>query len=270
MPSSKTKQLRLLWEAMADAFKQGDMPRQAGLLKEWQALGGVKSLLEVQDLLTKQQAKKTIKLDQLPALSNPTPVGTAWVPAGSGYMYDPEPITHIPEPIPTTEEIYGYRRWRIELGGEDGPRLSSITARKIWDGPVYQSPEPPRFHESIHRAHGSSTKNRLGIYVNKFESYLDSIEHTNIDAKGQYVDGFVFGIVRMSGIVIEHEQGYRAERAVIDTILLPSRKTARWLFDALGQFYGCEVMTYGDWKAAKDSQSGASDSAEGAHDSAES
>ncbi len=239
---------------MADAFKQNDTKAMQDLLVEWQKLGGTKTLSEVQKLLFSQQKVKSLTLSQA-GWSMPT--YRAYNNTLSATHIKPPAVPDPPpEPITSTEELIGYRRWLLRLDLLDGPRLASITAKKIWEGPVYQSPEPPGFYREHADGHNQHT---LGIYANKFQRYL---EHVYAERGTQGI-GYVYGVVRLSGIVIEHTYGYRAERAVIDTILSDNEAYGTWVYEAIGKFYGCEVMSYEDWKARTDSQDRARSDAEG-------
>jgi hypothetical protein len=85
---------------------------------------------------------------------------------------------------------------------EAGPRLLSMSAPRIWDGPVATADKPT-----------VETELPSGIYVLK----------PDVGAKSRwqfYEDCCVTGTVALSGRVIEHQIGYRAERVVIRELRL--------------------------------------------------
>jgi hypothetical protein len=108
-----------------------------------------------------------------------------------------------PSVVPWTgdQELLGWRVWRLGLcipGRRDyyGPRLLSFTAHCIWNGPVVTAVRLP-----------DAIETPSGIYALKVD--LPTNEWC-----------WVTGWVALSGRVIEHELGYRAERAVVRELRL--------------------------------------------------
>ena len=107
-------------------------------------------------------------------------------------------------------ELLALRAWRLAWWNEDaGPVLGSLTQGTIWDGPVLHS----------HRQPLDDPEGRAGIYALKVRwrpslvpaSYPDQVVHNWLNGPTTWV----WGWVALSGQVVEHEFGYRAETAVI-------------------------------------------------------
>jgi hypothetical protein len=103
-------------------------------------------------------------------------------------------------------ELVAWRAWRLgfflrRAGGDGGPRLLSLSAPCIWNGPVVRDGAP-------------LVDNRYpsGIYALKPE-VADRIQWQNEHC-------WVTGTIALSGRVIEHQLGYRAERAVVRDLRL--------------------------------------------------
>lgn len=101
------------------------------------------------------------------------------------------------------KEILGWRAWMNRISLEKDPDtgvytinldLMSLFFPKVWDGPVITADKMPT-------AFGDGE--RHGVYASKERRDLDE-------------EGHIFvGEIGLSGLVIEHERGYRAERGVI-------------------------------------------------------
>ncbi|PYP12754.1 MAG: hypothetical protein DMD54_17980 [Gemmatimonadetes bacterium] len=118
------------------------------------------------------------------------------------------PPPYSPPVVPWTEprELLAWRAWRLgfflrRAGGDGGPRLLSLSAPCIWNGPVVRAGAPVL-----------DTQYPSGIYALKPE-VADRIQWQN-----EYC--WVTGTIALSGRVIEHEIGYRAERAVVRELRL--------------------------------------------------
>ena len=119
-------------------------------------------------------------------------------------------------PVPTvqwtgTGELIGRRMWGLCYWWQDAElRLSSVSALWAWDGPVLQSHVKP----GLDRPNpGFEDVARAGVYALKPEAaaWMDSEPVTA---------GLVSGHVALSGRVVEHEWGYRAERCTIRDLRL--------------------------------------------------
>jgi len=124
----------------------------------------------------------------------------------------PPPPLHHADPSPPvvkwTEptELIAWRAWRLgfflrRAGGDGGPRLLSLSAPCIWNGPVVRDGVPL-----------PSTEQPSGIYALKPE-VADRIQWQNEHC-------WVTGTIALSSRVVEHELGYRAERAVVRELRL--------------------------------------------------
>jgi len=134
-----------------------------------------------------------------------------------------------------TEELVAWRAWRLgfflrRAGGDGGPRLLSLSATCIWNGPVVRDGVPL-----------PSMDQPSGIYALKPE-VADRIQWQNEHC-------WVTGTIALSGRVIEHELGYRAERAVVRELrlgvgahlALRSLKQLREIIEALESRYQVSV-----------------------------
>lgn len=108
-------------------------------------------------------------------------------------------------------ELIGRRMWGLCVWWEDGElRLTSIAAPCAWDGPVHRAHLTP----GVERPYpGFKEVGSAGVYAFKPEAaeWMDRECRTL---------GLVTGHVALSGRVVEHELGYRAERAVIRDLRL--------------------------------------------------
>ncbi|MDP3940207.1 MAG: hypothetical protein Q8R92_18995 [Deltaproteobacteria bacterium] len=123
----------------------------------------------------------------------------------------PPPRPSIPWPPvvewQSAEELVAWRAWRLltvmsPSGPEIGLRLVSISVPRIWMGPVAQT-DPPTVE----------SETPSGIHVLK-EAIWRQCRWSFLE------DCWVSGTVALSGRVIEHAAGYRAERAVIRDLRL--------------------------------------------------
>lgn len=103
------------------------------------------------------------------------------------------------------QELLGWRFWGLGRHPKDGGvRLRSFRAPYAWDGPVLRA----------HRLPSESPFSRAGVYA------LKSPKLCNVDLYWESDECWVSGWVALSGRVVEHERGYRAERAVIRRLRL--------------------------------------------------
>lgn len=101
-------------------------------------------------------------------------------------------------------ELLAWRCWRLgRLRSDGGIRLLSLSAPAAWDGPVLVA----------HRMPSESPFSTSGVYA------LKALPPRRADVHWSDVC-WVSGWVALSGRVIEHEYGYRAERAVVRRLRL--------------------------------------------------
>lgn len=120
--------------------------------------------------------------------------------------------------------LYGWRTWRIESG-----RLVSPSQRTVWKGPMltaenWSTTDAVRGRGGIH-AYSRAWMLEVGRW--HYPSLQDQ----------------VWGRVRAYGDYVLGEDGWRAERVVVDTLLVPRsmRKRRR---EALAKRYECNVRVY--------------------------
>ncbi len=101
----------------------------------------------------------------------------------------------------TPPELIAWRVWQVGWHArEGGLRLVSLARPCIWDGPVLRADVPP------------ARDNRAGIYA---------IKGCPRAVRRMWdCPLWVTGWVALSGRVVEHELGYRAERAVVRRLRL--------------------------------------------------
>jgi hypothetical protein len=135
-------------------------------------------------------------------------------PTSTGGAYGASPV-RIPDGI---TPIVAYRLWRVDADG----RLGSVAASATW--PVGEWVEAscliPR--SGSHRAPSSGCS--CGLYAVKTRRQLSNLlAEVASDRPSPIRRGLVVcGVVELSGMIIEHDRGYRAERARI-VELLPIR-----------------------------------------------
>lgn len=136
----------------------------------------------------------------------PAPGGTAatsglaalppWAfPPGLRQDYAPP----VPAQWTSDRELLAWRAWRLAYWSDERwPHLVSLGVPWLWGGPVLRADRLPE----------ACPMNRSGVHAIKRSLYghLDWVENEHVR---------VVGWVALSGRVIEHEDGYRAERAVI-------------------------------------------------------
>jgi hypothetical protein len=101
-------------------------------------------------------------------------------------------------------ELVAWRFWGLgRLSADGGVRLKSFRAPWVWDGPVL----------SAHRLPSESPFGRAGVYALRAPPPRRADVHWSEEC-------WLSGWVALSGRVVEHEHGYRAERAVIRRLRL--------------------------------------------------
>lgn len=165
-----------------------------------------------------------------------------WNPPVDGLPLPPRvPVSasHLWEkPEVVTEEIIAYRAWTYDTvitpDGAIEVRLESQYQEYFWDGPVTVSDKIP----AVGSDHGLYA---LGLQPHHEGNWLSYITGNN---------GEVWGRVALSGIVVEGDCGYRAERATIQELWVNPEEfvggygnsdSPEGLCKLLGDRYQCDV-----------------------------
>lgn len=108
----------------------------------------------------------------------------------------------------SSKPLIGYRAWRLHKNYNLKQEwlLRSITADFIWEGPIVRTTEPP---SSSLIGEGVP----LGIHSYKNPGFLQKY----LCLWSTYP---IYGIIELSGVVIEHELGYRAEIATVKELFI--------------------------------------------------
>jgi hypothetical protein len=107
-------------------------------------------------------------------------------------------------------ELLAWRIWRLVRMRQDrSVRLCSIATDSVWPGPVMEADRQPSV----------TAGDRHGIYAVKPSAGFRRVSHPELDR----TLSFVWGWVALSGRVVEHDFGYRAERAAIRRLRLGAR-----------------------------------------------
>ena len=126
-------------------------------------------------------------------------------------------------PVPTRESVValrGFRAWRLDAD-EDGPLLVSLTRDTKWSGPVQHADKRP------------TQDNACGIYT--YHSAYQTCAHRNEARVTAY------GELELSGRVLVHQLGCRAERATVRRLIVVPNPGYRARLDELADRYQCEV-----------------------------
>ena len=143
-----------------------------------------------------------------------------------------------------TGGVRGWRGWRLtDVFGE--PRLQSLTATDIWQGPIFTADAPPNMHQ----------RQRSGVHAYATPGQMASML--------SYGPALAYGEVTLYGQVCRHEGGYRAEHARIDRLYLracgrhrpdPGPPGIPMLLALLAQreratvhYCGCRALTEAEW-----------------------
>lgn len=118
-----------------------------------------------------------------------------------------------PGPVPSARwtggELLGYREWHLARWGPDGGlRLCSLTRLVLWDGPVVRADHTPL----------AEPLNQVGLYARK-PSCRPRRQPKGHDWRCSGT-AWIWGWVALSGQVVEHAHGYRAERMVVRRLRL--------------------------------------------------
>lgn len=142
-------------------------------------------------------------------------------------------VKHPPPPVlePIKGEIVAWRGWRLRHD-HGGVRLWSTTWAVSWDGPTLTAHMVPAMDDR--NAHAlmqlwvggelPAFATAAGVYALRPEAFREST----------YAHLPVIGQVALTGVVVEGDSGYRAERATIRSLYLNAPKTS--LEDGLRDF----------------------------------
>jgi hypothetical protein len=160
--------------------------------------------------------------------------------------------------------LLGCRWWLAAKRPWKGWHLRSVARQVWWDGPHLQALSPPR---DVERWDGESLScfgavlNECGIHAFKSEQLALAWGRAfGAWGMGGHDDYPVWGTVALWGKVVEHEDGYRAEHAMIQRLIVPRGILVQNIiglcspevaavypasilmdYDALGRRYGVEV-----------------------------
>jgi hypothetical protein len=161
----------------------------------------------------------------------------AFIPMGKHYVSAMDFDTIKPElpelpVLPTrkaTKPFIGYRSWYLEDHGT--LLLASVVRQNKWPGPVFRADGKPSPWDPWVNYKDQPEKKVFGIYA--FDSPAPAVE----------CEGDVFGEVALSGTVVVHEEGFRAEVATIQRLVLhPSiRYEHENAKELLAERYQCPV-----------------------------
>jgi hypothetical protein len=119
-----------------------------------------------------------------------------------------------PSPTPPiihrSTEVLGWRAWDLVLDADGEPILESLNIRYHWDGPSAANATPPTVVWTMLAVRSDAP----GFFARKTR-----------EGAAAYLDGHraahrAFGEVALSGLVIEGEDGYRAQRCTIRSLTI--------------------------------------------------
>jgi hypothetical protein len=137
------------------------------------------------------------------------------------------PVTPTPV-VRVAQEILAWRAWNVD----DEGYLLSITAGCRWDGPVFDNgvaPQVDSYPSWVVFGSKPGISKTLGVHATR--------------ERGRWT-GMVYGVVALSGSVIEGEDGYRAQRAAIRSLIVTQPTANRNMLDlsaTLADRYQCDV-----------------------------
>lgn len=175
-------------------------------LKQCQSEKENSYLLDVSDQLTKFYSYSHV---------------SKYLPYAMGEFPLEEPMTKKPNPKARPRKVsgplYGWRWWLL---GEtrEGWRLHSTVKSLVWEGPTVMAHEPPRLnaHESPAPFYLLSIANISGIHC--YNSKEQAVFRLSPHLEEWTFSTLAFGCIEISGRIVKHEDGYRAERATIQDL----------------------------------------------------
>lgn len=159
----------------------------------------------------------------------------------SDYVWPERKATPLPRRS-SDDRIIGYRIW--QLGIDDrGPVLSSCATLYFWDGPTVRNEEQPYDRETFFSPFRSP-----GFYA--YSDPEGAIAHaaTANSALAKYGMTSILGTVQLFGTVVRHEKGYRAQAAIVRSLIVTAKlaSNAPEVVRALERRYGCPVIASAD------------------------
>ena len=120
-----------------------------------------------------------------------------------------------PEPRQVQGPLYGWRWWRLTHLTLHGWRLQSTARDYVWHGPTTVAHAKPRWGQELgfyptHHTEGIHCYNNKSLAISRLADTVGS----------EALPTAVLGCVEVSGTVVKHEHGYRAERATIQGLTM--------------------------------------------------
>lgn len=181
------------------------------------------------EMLRQQQAMNTAQMYGLGLGAQQQQAGTvldlqaALLSLGRAFAATSTPALDVPK-RQSEVALRGFRAWRLRMD-PDGPLLVSLGRECVWPGPVMRADVVP------------APGNTNGIYA--YHSPQQTSAHRRTDgAPG----ADVYGELELSGTVLVHALGCRAQRATVRRLVVVPRGGYRARLEELGDRYQCEVV----------------------------
>lgn len=155
------------------------------------------------------------------------------------YPFADLPKPEKPAPLPVRESetpLIGYRAWDV-IKDEDRFWLKSPYQSTIWDGPILRAEKPPCAYDP--HGYWKDENHSHGIYAHNEPVWEDM--HTYDWMRGPMFSGTAMGRVELTGRVIVHETGFRAEAARITKLVLSPSLMKLKPEEQLAARYACDV-----------------------------
>lgn len=163
-------------------------------------------------------------------------VVTSAVPERADMLVVPTLVPALSEPQPVAEEIVGWRSWILVEHDED-LYLRSFYHDVLWQSPVMRADAKP----TKENAHGIYMLRKRVVNKAPFNGYFITFGPDFRDVTEFSVEG----TIALSGIVIEGEDGFRGEQAVIRSLKLgrnlPPNRSPMEVVERLEARYGVDV-----------------------------
>lgn len=158
--------------------------------------------------------------------------------------------------IDELNSLIGYRNWRVLI--KEPNKLISEYVNHSWLKKI----EGP--HEVLDKDSGIYSYNNNNYYNNNYyyynNYYYNYYYDNNYNYNNNYNYYYLFGIIKQFGKVAIHEDGYRSEYAIIDTLFTIRLSDAKgteeflsWIkkfnnmVEDLASFYGCKTQHHQDF-----------------------